>query len=182
MLILWHSDTACSNLKWVTLLSCSVSTLEPSFSLTPAWLPRTKSSIQAEAYNPACSWSCLLLSFCHKQCKFRLNCRKFPKISPGAYVFQRPFWRGLHRGGNLRFKISWASPVAGSKITVFPLFYLVFEGNFPSASPRGPYVWRGYLTEGFFRYRFGGLIHRGAYFWNFTVLWVEVLILKKLRW
>ena len=39
--------------------------------------------------------------------------------------------------GNLRFKIDWASLIVGSKFTVFALFYFVFEGNFPSASPRG---------------------------------------------
>ena len=60
--------------------------------------------------------------------------------------------------GNLRFKIDWASLIVGSKFTIFALFYLVFEGNFPSTSPRGSYVWRGEKTEGFLRYRFGGLI------------------------
>ena len=41
----------------------------------------------------------------------------------------------------MRFKIDWASLIAGSKFTVFALFYFVFEG----------------------------LIHGGAYFRNFTV-------------
>ena len=106
--------------------------------------------------------------------------RKIPKISPGAYIFQRPFLRGLfleglifRRGlsteGNLRFKIEWASHIVGSKFTVFALFYFVFEGNFPSTSPRGAYIWRGDLTEGFLRYRIGGLIFGRAYFRNFTV-------------
>ena len=45
--------------------------------------------------------------------------RKIPKISPGAYIFQRPFLRGLSMEGNLLFKIDWASLVVGSK------FYLV---------------------------------------------------------
>ena len=73
----------------------------------------------------------------------------------------------------MRFKIDWASLV-GSEFTVFVFFFSLFEGNFPSTSPRGAYIWRGYLTEGFLRYRFGGLIleglvHGGAYFRNFTV-------------
>ena len=68
--------------------------------------------------------------------------------------------------GNLHFKIDWASLIVGSKFTVFALFYFVFEGNFPSTSPWGAYIWRGDLTEGFSRYR---LIHGGAYFRNFTV-------------
>ena len=50
---------------------------------------------------------------------------------------------------NLRFKIDWASLIVGSKFTVFALFYFVFEGNFPSTSPRVAYIWRGDLTEGF---------------------------------
>jgi len=69
----------------------------------------------------------------------------------------------------LRLKTDWAILIVGSKFTVFALFYFVFEGNFPSTSPRGAYIWRGDLTEGFLRYRFGGLIHGGAYFRNFTV-------------
>ena len=61
------------------------------------------------------------------------------------------------------------------KFTVFALFYFVFEGNFPSTSPRGAYIWSRDLTEGFLRYRIGGLIsggayiHGGAYFRNYTV-------------
>ena len=62
---------------------------------------------------------------------------KIPKISPGAYIFQRPFLRGLSLEGNLRFKIDWASLMAGSKFTVFALFFFVFEGNFPITSPQG---------------------------------------------
>ena len=30
--------------------------------------------------------------------------------------------------GNLRFKIDWASLATGRKLTVFALFYFVFEG------------------------------------------------------
>ena len=73
---------------------------------------------------------------------------------------------GLSTEGNLRFKIDWASLIVGSKFTVFALFYFVFEGNFPSTSPRGAYIWRGDLTEGFLRYEFGGLIFGGAYTWK----------------
>ena len=67
---------------------------------------------------------------------------------------------------NLSFKIDWASLIVRSKFTVFALFYFVFEGNFPSTSPRGAYIWRGDLTEGFLRYRFEGLIFGGAYTWR----------------
>ena len=52
----------------------------------------------------------------------------------------------------MRFKIDWASLIVGSKFTVFALFYFVFEGNFPSTSPRGlifggAYTWRGLFSE-----------------------------------
>ena len=68
--------------------------------------------------------------------------------------------------GNLRFKLDRASLIVGIKFTIFSLFYFVFEGNFPSTSPWGTYIWRGNLMEGFLRYRFGGLIFGGAYTWR----------------
>ena len=77
--------------------------------------------------------------------------------------------------GNLHFKIGWASLIVGSKFTVFALFYFVFEGNFPSTSPRGTYIWRSDLTEGFLHYRFGGLVFGGAY------IYMEGLIFGILR-
>ena len=80
-------------------------------------------------------------------------------IFGGAYIR-----RGLCTEGNLRFKIDWASLIVGSKFTVFALFYFVFEGNFPSTSPRGAYIWRGDLTEGFFALPvWGAYIWRGLY-------------------
>ena len=61
----------------------------------------------------------------------------------------------------------------GRKFIIFALFYFVFESKFQVQSPRGfprrAYTQRDDLTEGFLRYDFGGLIHGGAYFWNFTV-------------
>ena len=68
--------------------------------------------------------------------------------------------------GNVRFKIDWASLIVGGKFTVFALFYFVFEGNFQVQAPRGAYIWRGNLTEGFLRYEFGGLIFGVAYTWR----------------
>ena len=64
----------------------------------------------------------------------------------------------------MRFKIDWASLIVGSKFTVFALFYFVFEGNFPSSNPRGAYIWRGDLTQGFLSYQFGRLIFGRAYY------------------
>ena len=92
-----------------------------------------------------------------------LGYRKIPKISPGAYIFQRPFLRGLSTEGNLHFKIDWASLIVGSKFTVFALFHFVFEGNFQVQGPGGAYIWRGDLTKDFLRYELRGLIFGGAY-------------------
>ena len=55
------------------------------------------------------------------------------------------------------------------EICVFAFFCFVFEGNFPSTSLLGAYIWRGDLTEGFLRYWFGRFIFGGAYLRNFTV-------------
>ena len=68
--------------------------------------------------------------------------------------------RGLSTEENLRFKIDWASLVAGWKFTVFALFYFVFEGNF-QVQASGGFIWGGGgdLTEGFLRYEFWGLIY-----------------------
>ena len=68
--------------------------------------------------------------------------------------------------GNLHFKIDWATLQVGSKFAVFALFYFALEGNFPSTSSQGAYIWRGDLTEDFSRYPFGGLIFGGAYTWR----------------
>ena len=68
----------------------------------------------------------------------------------------------------MRFKIR-------SKVTIFALFYFVSEGNFPSTSPRGAYIWRGDLTEGFLCYEF-----EGAYIWR--GVYMEGLIFGILRY
>ena len=67
----------------------------------------------------------------------------------------------------MRFKIDWASLIVGWKFTVFALFYFEFEGNFPSTSSQGAYVWRGDLTEGFLRYRIGGAYTGRGFFSEF---------------
>ena len=73
----------------------------------------------------------------------------------------------------MRFKIDWAGLIVRSKSTVFALFYFVFEGNFPSTSPRG-----GLYLEGRFN---GGLLALpvwGAYIWR--SLYMEGLIFGNL--
>ena len=65
----------------------------------------------------------------------------------------------------MRFKVDWTSPIVGRKFIVFALFYFVFDGNFPSTSPQGAYIWRGDLMEGFFALPVWGAysIWRGLY-------------------
>ena len=73
-----------------------------------------------------------------------------------AYIFQRPFLRGLflegayiQRGlcteGSLRLKIDWAIAYSWKEIYRFCLFYFVFEGNFQVQAPVGAYTRRGDL-------------------------------------
>ena len=60
-------------------------------------------------------------------------------------------------------KINWASLIVGSKFTVFALLYFVFEGNFPSTTPLGAYIWRGDLTEVFCVTGLGAYSWRGLF-------------------
>ena len=66
--------------------------------------------------------------------------------------------------GNSCFKIDWASPIVGSKVTIFALFYFLSEGNFPSTSPRGG--GGGLYLEGRFNGGFFTLPVWGAYIWR----------------
>ena len=70
---------------------------------------------------------------------------KFRNKSRGLY-FSKTLFEGLNFGGpyiqrglsteeNLRFKSNRAGLTVGIKLTFFALFFFVFEGNFPSASP-----------------------------------------------
>ena len=53
--------------------------------------------------------------------------RKIPKISPGAYIFQWPFLRGLSTEGNLHFKIDWASLIMEGDLPFLPCFTLYLK-------------------------------------------------------
>ena len=92
---------------------------------------------------------------------------KFRKYGPGLIFLRGLFLKGPifgRREGDKGFKIDWASLIHGSKFTVFRLFHSVFEGNFPTTSPRGAYIWRGDLTEVFFALPvWGAYIWRGLY-------------------
>jgi len=65
---------------------------------------------------------------------FKKKYRKIPKISPGDYIFQRPFLRGLFleglifEGAYLRSEIYVSNSIGLAlklKFTVFALFYFV---------------------------------------------------------
>ena len=104
--------------------------------------------------------------------------RKIPKISPGAYILQRPFLRGLFLeglifgGAYLRREIcvsksiGLALYIVGRKFTVFSLFYLYLRAIFQFQAPKGAFIWRGDLPDGFLRYRLEGLIFGGVYTWR----------------
>ena len=88
-----------------------------------------------------------LVSFVQRGTFWLTDYCKIPKISPGAYIFQRPFLRGLFLEGLVfgRAYILWeicaTKPIGlaySAKVDfkkmcyhiVFALFYFVFEGNF----------------------------------------------------
>ena len=75
--------------------------------------------------------------------------------------------------GNLCFKIDWAGLIVGSNFTILALFYFVFEGNFPSMSPRGAYIWRVFCIT-----FFGGLYVEGLIF---GILWYFIKVLVPLK-
>ena len=96
--------------------------------------------------------------------------RKTPKISPGAYIFQRPFLRGLFLeglifgGGYLRREICVSKSIElvlqlEVNLPFLLCFTLYLRAIFQV--PPGAYIWRGDLREDF--------IHGRAYFPNFTV-------------
>ena len=110
--------------------------------------------------------------------------RKIPKISPGAYIFQRPSLRGLYLKGLIfggayeRREICVSKSIglacSGREIYHFCFVLLCIREQIPSTSPPGAYIRRGDLMGVFLRYDFEGLIfeeliHGGAYFQNFTV-------------
>ena len=112
--------------------------------------------------------------------------RIIPKISPGAYIFQRPFLRSLFLeglifgGAYVRREICVSKSIGlacgGKEIYHFCFVLLCIRGQIPSTSPPGGLYSEGRFNGGFFALRFGGgvylvgPIHGGAYFRNFTVL------------
>ena len=94
----------------------------------------------------------------YKPCRFFKYC-KIPKISPGAYIFQRPFLRGLFleglifRGAHLRKGICVSKSIRlanrWKEIYRFCFVLLCIWGQFPSTSPRGGLHLEGRCNGGF---------------------------------
>ena len=107
--------------------------------------------------------------------------RKIPKISPGAYIFQRPFLRGLFLEGLIfggayvwtEICVSKSIGLACSGKEIYHFFF-VFLCIWVQA-PRGRAYRRGDVMEGFLHCDFGGLI-----FWR--GLYMEGLIFGILRY
>ena len=83
--------------------------------------------------------------------------RKIPKISPGAYIFQRPFLRGLllegpiFGGAYVRREICVIKSIglacSGKEIYHLCFVLLCIRGQIPSTRPPGgAYIRRGDLT------------------------------------
>ena len=79
--------------------------------------------------------------------------RKIPKISHGAYIFQRPFLRGLFLkglifgGAYLRREICVSKSIglacSGKEIYHFCFVLLCIQGQIPSTSPPGGLIFGG---------------------------------------
>ena len=97
-----------------------------------------------------------------------------PKISPGAYIFQRSFlrlilggaciWRGLSTEGNFTFHKRLGQPYSWKDIYLSCFVVLCICGQFPSNSPPGCLYLEGRFNEGFFALQiWGAYICRGLY-------------------
>ena len=86
-------------------------------------------------------------------------------------IFFKGLFEGLIFGGGYLWREICVSKSIGLAFEGNWPFLLYFSlyilGQFPSTSPRGAYIRRGDLTEGFLRYEFGALIFGGAYFSEF---------------
>ena len=97
--------------------------------------------------------------------------RIIPKIIPGAYIFQRPFLRGLFLDGLIFGEAYVRREICVSKsiglayswkeIYRFCFVLLRTRGQFPSRRPRGGLYWEGRFNGGFL-----ALQVKGAYIWR----------------
>ena len=114
-----------------------------------------------------------------------INYRKISKISPVAYIFQRPFLRGLFleglifEGAYVRREICVSKSIklacSGMEIYHFCFVLLCIRGQIPSTSPPGGLYSEERFNGGFFVLQF-----RAAYIWR--GLYMEGLIFGILRY
>ena len=100
------------------------------------------------------------------QLKLDPKYRKIPKISPEAYIFQRPFLRGLFLEGPIfggayvrrEICVSKLTELAcsGKEIYHFCFVLLCILGQIRSTSPPGDLYSEGQFNRGFFALRFWG--------------------------
>ena len=126
--------------------------------------------------------------------EMNLKYRKIPKISPRAYIFQRPFLMGLFLEGPIfRGSYAWREiciiklvglDCSGKEIYHFALFYFAFRDKSQVQAPRGAYILEGQFDRGFFALRFWGayiilegLIHGGAYIFG-ILRYINFLFLR----
>ena len=110
---------------------------------------------------------------------------KIPKISPGAYIFKRPFLRGLFLeglifgGAYVQREISVSKSIglvcSAKEIYYFCFVLLCIRGQIPSTSPPGGLYLEGRFNGGFF-----ALPVWGAYIWR--GLYMDGLIFGILRY
>ena len=108
-----------------------------------------------------------------------LACRKILQISSMAYIFQRPFLRGLFlegfiHGGKFVFQNRLGSPYSWKEIYRFGLVLLCIWGQFSKYKALGGLYLEGRFNGGFF-----ALPVWGAYIWR--GLYMEGLIFGILR-
>ena len=95
--------------------------------------------------------------------------RKIPKISPGDYILQRPFLRGLFLevlmyGRKFCISKSIGLACSGKKIYHFCFVLLCIRGQISSTSPPGGLYLEGRFNRGFLALRiWGAYIWRGVY-------------------
>ena len=92
--------------------------------------------------------------------------RKIPKICPGAYIFQRPFLRGLFFDGAYLRREIWVSKSMGLALQLkenwpFLLCFSLYLRAISKKKPPG-----GLYSEGRFKGRFLALRFSGTYIWR----------------
>ena len=123
----------------------------------------------------------VLFSFLHSYLSRNVTYCKIPRISPGSYIFQRSFLRGLFLDGLIFVGAYVRREVCVSKsiglayswkeINRFCFVLLCIWGQFSKYKTPGGLILGGAISRRVFCVTsLGELIHGGAYFRNFTVV------------